>query len=158
MNHTHVTPCTLLDYFGVLDVRNTVVKENNNSDFYFPSSSLELMQYIFIPNNIVCGIKYKKRLVAFSSVSFKHGIYEIEDTAVLPNYRGMGMQRKMWRYIISQIPDSGILTCTIHPQNKYSLYNALSLGFKITERKCMYNSERYVLELKRPSKQYYQSL
>lgn len=152
MNHTYVTSCTIWDYFGVLNVRNTVLKENNNSDFYFPSNSLEIMRYILFPGNIVCGIKCKKRLVAFSSLTVKYGIYEIQDTAVLPNYRGVGMQQAMWRYIISQIPDGRPLTCTIHPKNKHSLNNALSLGFKITERKYMYNSERYVLELKKSSK------
>ena len=57
MNHIHITLCTLFDYFGVLNVRNTVIKEIKNSDFFCPSNFLELVQYIIFPNSFVCGIK-----------------------------------------------------------------------------------------------------
>ena len=152
MNHIHVTLCTLFDYFGVLNVRNTVIKEIKNFDFFYPSNFLELVQYIIFPNSFVCGIKDENKLVAFSSVTVTHGVYEIEDTAVLPNYRGVGMQKEMWNYIITYIPEDSLLICTIHPLNKHSLSNALSLGFKIVKRENMYNSERYVLEYRKPSK------
>ena len=82
MNHIHVTLCTLFDYFGVLNVRNTVIKEIKNSDFFYPSNFLELVQYIIFPNSFVCGIKDENKLVAFSSVTVTHGVYEIEDTAL----------------------------------------------------------------------------
>ena len=38
-----------------------------------------------------------------------------------------------------------ILLCTIHPDNRYSLQNALKLGYRIEKRVGRYGSVRYVL-------------
>lgn len=149
MNHNNVVLCSLFDYFGILNVRNAVINAIKNPDFYYPSSFLELIQYITFSNSYVCGIKDKNKLVAFSSVTITRGIYIIEDVAVHPNYWGVGMQKEMWEYIISHIPEGSLLICTIHPSNKYSLNNALSLGFSVMKREKMYNSDRYILEYKK---------
>ena len=99
----------------------------------------------------MCGTFCNNKIVGFSTVShYKKNIYIIEDTLVLDGYRGNGFQRKMWKYIINNLPINAIIVCTIHPDNCYSLNNALSLGFEIKKEVNIYNnSPRYILKYKR---------
>ena len=55
--------------------------------------------------------------------------YSIEDTIVLRNFRGNGLQRKLWEFIIINLPLDAILLCTIHPENTVCLNNATALEF-----------------------------
>ena len=117
-----------------------------NKALYFPSSDFSILQYVCLPKHFICGIKINNKLVAFSTVFFKKGIYLIEDTVVAKKYWGNGMQIKMWLYILSSTPSGSILMCTIHPSNRYSLNNAIALGFRIIDKQIMYNNvERYIL-------------
>lgn len=60
-------------------------------------------------------------------------VAHMDSAAVLPAYRGHGLQRKLMEYAESYLRISGYryLFCTIHPDNQYSLNNALSLDYKI---------------------------
>lgn len=99
-------------------------------------------------NDFICGVYYNNKLSGFSTVTYyKNNTYIIEDTLVLERYRGNGLQVIMWKYIINQIPKNATIVCTVHPENSYSLKNALSLGFVITKTSFLYNhSPRYILK------------
>lgn len=119
-----------------------------NNEFFYPSSSLEMLMYLINKKNFICGIYHCNKLVGFSTVCYikNNNKYFIEDTLVHDKYRGKGFQKKMWLHIINFLPSSCDIFCTIHPQNIYSLQNALSVGFKIVSRKKLYNSYRYILK------------
>lgn len=70
------------------------------------------------------------------------------DTAVVhPEYRGLGLQKKLMRYAEETLSMNGkhILLCTVHPDNRYSLNNVLSQGYTIQKTTQMYGSVRHVL-------------
>lgn len=70
------------------------------------------------------------------------------DTAVVhPDYRGMGLQKRLMRCAEEELMKSGehILMCTVHPENRFSLNNVLSQGYTICKTVPMYGSVRHVL-------------
>lgn len=71
------------------------------------------------------------------------------DTAVVaPAYRGHGLQRKMIEFAENDLKTTGyhILMCTVHPRNRFSLDNALALGYRIMVTKEKYGGYlRHVL-------------
>ncbi len=63
------------------------------------------------------------------------------DTAiVLPQYRGAHLQRRMMAYAEQELKKEGFryLCCTVHPDNRYSLENVLSQGYRIAAVKEKY--------------------
>lgn len=86
-------------------------------------------------------------------------VVNIDSTAVDPAYRGRGIQRLLLRTAESWLEENspdGILLCTIHPDNRYSLQNALKLGYEIRKTVAIYGSVRYLLkkELKKTENKY----
>lgn len=71
-------------------------------------------------------------------------VTHMDTAAVLPDFRGQGLQRRMMAEAEGSLTGS-ILLCTIHPDNRYSLQNALKLGYRIEKRIGRYGSVRYVL-------------
>jgi len=74
-------------------------------------------------------------------------VVNMDSVAVHPDYRGQGLHRKFLETIESWVRGLGprILLCTIHPDNIFSLNNALKMGYQIQKRLALYDSERYVL-------------
>lgn len=67
--------------------------------------------------------------------------------AVDPAYRGLGLQRQLLEEAERWLRGRGIrnLLCTIHPENRFSLNNALKQGYSVQKRLEMYGSVRYIL-------------
>lgn len=82
----------------------------------------------------------------FSKSELLHVVH-MDTAAVHPDYRGMGLQKKMMDLAERELSEKGnkILLTTVHPDNHYSLRNMLSLGYEIQARVRKYGSERYVL-------------
>lgn len=149
MNYAHIKKCSLFDFISILKLKNIVVKNMQNKDLFYPSSSLDMLLYLIKKENSIYGIYNYNKLVAYSTVCYnkKDGRYTIEDTLVFDRYRGRGYQMRMWQYIINVLPFDCEIFCTIHPKNIYSLQNALAIGFKIISIKNLYNnSPRYILK------------
>lgn len=74
-------------------------------------------------------------------------VINIDNAAVHPDYRGLGLQRKMAQMVEQELSRKGkrILLCTVHPDNRFSLNNMLQQGYVIAKRVGKYGSERYVL-------------
>lgn len=71
-------------------------------------------------------------------------VVHMDTAAVHPDYRGRGLQNRMMRHAEQELRGK-ILLCTIHPDNRYSLNNALKLGYSIQKKTERYNSIRYIL-------------
>ena len=74
-------------------------------------------------------------------------VVHMDTAAVHPDYRGLGLQRKMVELAEQSLRGNGrrILLSTVHPENQYSLNNMLKQGYQIQKRIEKYDSERFVL-------------
>lgn len=74
-------------------------------------------------------------------------VVHMDSSAVHPDYRGLGLQRKMVQTAEEELLGTGkrILLCTVHPENSFSLNNMLKQGYTIQKRMEKYGSERYIL-------------
>lgn len=74
-------------------------------------------------------------------------VVNMDSAAVHPDYRGLGLQRKMMETAEADLAGKGkrILLCTIHPENQFSLQNALKEGYAIQKKLAKYGSVRYLL-------------
>ncbi len=74
-------------------------------------------------------------------------VINMDNAAVHPDYQGQGLQRRMMEIAEEELRLRGnrILLCTIHPDNSYSLNNALKRGFTIQKKLSKYGSVRYIL-------------
>ena len=71
-------------------------------------------------------------------------VTHMDTAAVHPDFRGRGLQKTMMAEAEHHLKGR-ILLCTIHPDNRYSLGNALKLGYSIEKRIAKYGSVRYIL-------------
>ena len=71
----------------------------------------------------------------------------MDSVAVLPDYRGQGLQRRLLEEAENWLSRGGdrILLCTIHPENRFSLNNALKQGYEIRKTLEKYGSVRHLL-------------
>ena len=74
-------------------------------------------------------------------------VINMDSAAVHPEYRGQRLQQRLMEAVQREIAAMGsrILLCTIHPDNVYSLNNALQQGYRIMDKREKYNSVRYFL-------------
>lgn len=74
-------------------------------------------------------------------------VINMDTAAVHPDYRGMGLQKKLLQFAESELRQEGahILLCTVHPDNHFSLNNVLQQGYEIQKKLEKYGSVRYVL-------------
>ena len=72
-------------------------------------------------------------------------VTHMDTAAVHPDFRGQGLQRRLIQAGEREL-QGRILMCTIHPDNQYSLKNALKLGYQIQKKVARYGSIRYILQ------------
>lgn len=74
-------------------------------------------------------------------------VVSMDTAAVRPEYRGMGLQGKLIQAAEDSLQGESahILLCTIHPENVFSLNNALKQGYVVQKEVPKYGSTRYVL-------------
>lgn len=74
-------------------------------------------------------------------------VIHMDSAAVHPEYRGLGLQRKLIQEAESEISGTGerILLCTVHPENCFSLQNVLKQGYTIQKELAQYGSVRFIL-------------
>lgn len=71
----------------------------------------------------------------------------MDSAAVYPQYRGLGIQRRLLTQAEQELKEAkkGILLCTVHPDNRYSLENVLRQGYVVQKKLDKYNSVRFLL-------------
>lgn len=74
-------------------------------------------------------------------------VINMDTAAVHPDYRGQHLQRRLLQAAEAALSGSGEkhLLCTIHPDNIYSLQNALAQGYTIQKTLPLYGSVRHIL-------------
>lgn len=74
-------------------------------------------------------------------------VINMDTAAVHPDYRGLGLQKKLMQAAEKEISTAGkrILLCTVHPENHFSLRNVLNQGYTVQKKLSKYDSVRYVL-------------
>ena len=74
-------------------------------------------------------------------------VINMDSAAVHPDYRGQGLQRRLLKVAEEELQGKGerYLLCTIHPENRFSLNNALKVGYEIKKTLPKYGSVRHVL-------------
>ena len=77
----------------------------------------------------------------------KNDTLDLFIVAVHPDYRGQKLQWKLMQEAEKSICQKhrGILLCTVHPDNRYSLQNVLKQDYTIVKKKEKYGSVRYIL-------------
>ena len=55
----------------------------------------------------------------------------VESVAILPEYRGHGLQYRMMRMAedVARKENYAYLLCTVHPENRFSRNNMVKMGF-----------------------------
>lgn len=79
-------------------------------------------------------------------------VINMDTAAVHPDYRGLGLQRRLIETAEAEIAKRGprILMCTVHPENRFSLNNMLKLGYTVQKELPKYGSKRYILRKDTP--------
>lgn len=74
-------------------------------------------------------------------------VINMDSAAVHPDYRGQGLQRLLLHTAEQELQGSGerYLLCTIHPENQFSLNNALKQGYVIQKTLPKYGAVRHIL-------------
>lgn len=74
-------------------------------------------------------------------------VVNMDSAAVHPDYRGLGLQHRLLEAAEQELSASGerYLLCTIHPENRFSLNNALKQGYQIQKTLPKYGSVRHIL-------------
>lgn len=74
-------------------------------------------------------------------------VVNMDSAAVHPDYRGQGIQGRLLEAAETALREQGAryLLCTIHPENRFSLNNALKQGYTIEKTGQKYGSVRHFL-------------
>lgn len=69
-----------------------------------------------------------------------HQVAHMDSVAILPEYRGMGLQYRMMQVAEKELKDAGYryLMCTVHPKNRYSRENILRQSYRVVATKEKY--------------------
>lgn len=67
-------------------------------------------------------------------------VAHMDSAVILPDYRGHGLQSRLMQMAEDDLRTQGYkyLLCTIHPENKFSLHNALKLGYNVEKTTLKY--------------------
>lgn len=73
----------------------------------------------------------------------------MDTVAILPDYRGYGLQTLLMQSAEDNLRQSGIQTllCTVHPNNSYSLNNVIKQGYRVVKTTLKYGGlQRKILQ------------
>lgn len=75
-------------------------------------------------------------------------VVNMDSAAVLSGYRGQGLQKQLLQVAEDWLgqDQNRIFLCTVHPDNRFSLNNALAQGYEIQKQISIYGSVRYLLK------------
>lgn len=158
MNIYNLTSEHLNEIMNCIDTAKVEIDKN----LYFPSSKVEILNILKNSaefNSFAIGIRQNGILIAVATVEITNNLnlgfnliekYErlliIQDTVVIPKFRGKKLQYQLWEHIFSLCKKNDIVICSIHPENIPSLKNAQSLDMTVINKLNLYNnSPRLIL-------------
>lgn len=86
--------------------------------------------------------------LSFSPLQLQ-GVAHMESAAVLPQFRGHGIQKKLLSAAENSLRAQGFRysLCTVHPDNLPSLQSLLSLGYQVSATKLKYGGKlRHIMQ------------
>lgn len=124
------------DYFTSGKSWLYVAKEKNaeNPEFYNDVRDFDCPEFAGLFTTIFPGLGPENlgRDLGFSDEDLIKSAH-METVVIAPKYRGHHLQARLMAKAEEDLKAAGYkhLLCTIHPENPYSLNNALSLGYKV---------------------------
>ena len=124
------------DYFTSGNSWLYVAKEKTaeNPEFYNASRDFDCPEFAGLFTTIFPGLGPENlgRDLDFSDEDLMKSAH-METVVISPKYRGHHLQAKLMAKAEEDLKEAGYkyLLCTIHPNNQYSMNNALSLGYKV---------------------------
>lgn len=141
------------------DVYNTCTNKElfsllTDSEFYLRIKPPNFILGCFENQHLIGYIIYKvpdeEELIEFDIISCGHSQNDtviLDGLAVLPLFRGKGLQRKMMEYFEAKVKENGRshIVATVHPENSFCLNNFIDAGYLIFNEKNMPYGYRYLV-------------
>lgn len=158
--------CGLNDLDNIFYIQSVMVEtfKCEERNYYIPDSKEYLKQVLSDSETYgwIYGAYHNKKMIGYIYLSISPKIKElaklvpnlkgsyadIDGVIVLPEYRGNGLQRFMFRFIEEKAIEKGILNllAEITCENLYSLNNSIQSGFEIVNQyKKSGTINRYIL-------------
>lgn len=163
MNGFRIIHAEEKDIPGILNVMDRVSSEIHNVDLFFADDEEFIRRHISDEGFILVATQ-EDLIVGFLIVRFPRNaednlaldsdrdicpgtVFHIESVAILPEYRGNGLQKTliMEGEKIAVHKGFGVAMATVSPYNQYSLSNMADLGYSIIDTRPKYGSVRNIL-------------
>ena len=164
-NLTKITirECLLEELPLVHEIEQEVYKKCKNKEIFSlltdSEFSLRIKQpnYIFgcfdnqrLVGYIIYKVPDKYELDEFDITTYGHNQNDtviLDGLAVLPHFRGLGLQKKMLAYFENKVKNNlkSNIVATVHPDNTYCLNNFLDAGYSILKEKTMSYGQRFLI-------------
>lgn len=149
----------------IYDVMNTVHNNIDSKEYYY-ADNIDFIKRHISKNGFIIAACTAEKIIGFLIIRFPKNdddnlgidigmlsdelnyVAHMESAAVLPNYRGYGLQKKLIEKAEIILKNQGykFFMATIHPQNYVSLNNLQELGYKIEMTKKKYGGiNRHIL-------------
>lgn len=92
--------------------------------------------------------------LGFSPIQLSR-VAHMESAAILPEYRGKGIQKKLIAAAEKRVQDMGFRysLCTVHPDNLPSFRSLVSLGYQVADTRLKYGGKlRHIMKKELPAK------
>lgn len=144
----------------IMNFQQRIIDDMENKNWFTPLTEKEFLTPIENLDNVYMlfdGEKEVALFVATCNIGDELNEYGVENrnnmlidsTMVEPEYRGMGLQRKILKFLEKRALDLGLngLVATVHPDNIYSLNNFIKSGYEIIDKREIHGGPRLVLEM-----------
>lgn len=158
-----IRECLLEELPLVHEIEQEVYKECINKELFSLLTDSEFLSRIKPPNfifgcfdnqHLIGYVIYKvpdeEELIEFDITSCGHNQKDtiiLDGLAVLPLFRGQGLQRRMVAYFENKAKEhtKSNIVATVHPDNSFCLNNFLDAGYSILKEKMMSYGYRYLI-------------
>lgn len=145
---------------SIMKLQNLVKENIKNKDMLVTLSEDEILENI--ENNVLCICEIDDTIAGFRSMHIPkndylskyipdaqistHNIIYSDISIVHPDYRGLGLQKKMGKWLFERIPEGyTIILATVHPDNVASMKDKFYHGMHIVAKDFVYGDKvRYV--------------
>ncbi|MBE6514909.1 MAG: GNAT family N-acetyltransferase [Thermoplasmata archaeon] len=164
MTSFDISVCSSSDIDAVSDVMESISEDIHDNDLFCADDRDFILRHI-VSEGFVLKAMADGRVVAFLIVRYPHGaednlgrdgglsgndldvVFHVESVAVLPEYRGNGLQRELVGIGEQRAVSDGYTEAyaTVSPRNSHSLDNMLKLGYEVLREAPKYGSVRLIL-------------
>ncbi|UOB20335.1 GNAT family N-acetyltransferase [Macrococcus armenti] len=145
---------------SIMKLQNLVKENITNKDMLVTLSEDEILENI--GNKVLCICEIEDTIVGFRSMHIPkndylskyipdtqistHNIIYSDISIVHPDYRGLGLQKKMGEWLFERIPEGyTIIMATVHPDNIASIKDKFHHGMHIIAKDFVYGDKvRYI--------------